>query len=655
MVFILFFILLAMNRFLVKKTRQKRVRNFSGQSYGGSKKDSTKDWRILVLIVFFVIFGSLIVFRLIKLQIINGDYYYALAYDQHELFTQLYPQRGEIYLTEKDYSNKEVLYPLAVNRELNLIYAVPKDIEDPEAVTELLMEILDFDDEIKNNMSEIELPTQMELTAEELEKEKQRLEKVAYDDAKDVFRAELLEKLSKKDDPYEPIMHRVSDEIVEKIKGYDLQGVQWLKERARYYPEQTLASHLLGFVGHTSENNLLKGYYGVEGCYDDQLAGEAGYLRSELDIAGRMIASAGKDFKKAQDGSDVVLTIDKAIEYYACEQLFFGVKNMGADSGSILIMEPQTGKILTMCSFPDFNPNEYNKVEDVSYFNNPVLLSSYEPGSVFKPITMAAALDAGEITPFTTYNDTGEVVIYDHTVKNSDEKAHGIQTMTQVLEKSLNTGTIFAVRKLGHDKFYEYVKNFGFGKLTDIDLSPESAGNLTNLDYKSVNDINLATASFGQGITVTPIQLVRAFAAIANEGKLVKPYVVEKIIDPNGEETVISPQIVSQVVSPNTARQVGSMMVSVVNNGHAIQAQVPGYLVAGKTGTAQVADLERGGYSDQTIHSFVGFAPLENPRFVMLVKLDNVKNTPYAADSCAPIFGKITKFILDYYNVAPTE
>jgi cell division protein FtsI/penicillin-binding protein 2 len=636
----------------VKKTKVRRVKNYSFEGNGRLRSGKKPFDRVSLIIAFFIIFFGAIIFRLIKLQIFDGSYYYALAYDQHEIFQQLYPTRGTIYFQERGIDGKMKITPAATNIELNLVYVEPKKITDPEAVLNALFETLDFTDDITNYKKDVTVPMSLELTAEELQQEKQRLEKLAFKEAEESFKEKLLQKLNKQDDPYEPIKHRVSDEQLEKLKNYNLEGVAWVVELARFYPENSVGSQLLGFVGHSSENNLLKGYYGVEGTFDKILAGEPGFLRSELDLSGRWIAVAGKEFKKAVDGSSVVLTIDKVIEYYACEQLFFGVKNFAADSGSLIIMDPKTGAIIAMCSYPDFDPNNYNRVENISVFNNPVLLNSYEPGSVFKPVTMAAALDTGKITPFTTYEDKGEETIADYTIKNSDGLAHGTKNMTEVLELSLNTGTIFAARQVGMEKFKQYVKNFGFGQVTNIDLQPEAAGNIKTLDTNQ--EIYLATASFGQGISVTPMQLVKAYAAIANEGKLVEPHVIDRVIKTDGTQEVVQSKIVGQVISPKTAKILGSMMVSVVQSGHGMKAQIPNYLVAGKTGTAQVPDFQKGGYSDQVIHTFVGFAPYDDPRFVMLVKLDNVKNAPFAESTATPMFSKIGRFLLDYYGVPPS-
>jgi cell division protein FtsI/penicillin-binding protein 2 len=303
-----------------------------------------------------------------------------------------------------------------------------------------------------------------------------------------------------------------------------------------------------------------------------------------------------------------------------------------------------------MCNYPDFDPEQYNKVDDVALFNNNAVNSTYEPGSIFKPITMAAAIDAGKVTPFSTYVDKGVERVAGFDIKNSDEKAHGVQTMTGVLELSLNTGTIFAVRQIGSVTFSQYVKNFGFGRESGVDLSPEASGDIKSLDNKG--EIFMDTASFGQGITVTPLQMVVAYAALANNGQILQPYVVDKIVYPNGTEKKTESRVIANAVSATTAKHLGSMLVSVVENGHSKGAKIAGYLLGGKTGTAQVAS--GGGYGADTIHSFLGFAPLENPQFVMLVKMDNVQKGRFAESSALPTFTKIAKFFLNYYTIPTT-
>lgn len=564
--------------------------------------------RVNFLFLLIIVLSCLIIIRLFKLQILDHSFYAALASDQHEIYLQLIPQRGEIVLQDK-YS-KDNYYPLATNRDYNFLYSIPKLIIDPQKTADKLAEILSINDEEKKK---------------------------------------ILEKLSKKDDPYEPILHKVSDELAEKIKAENLEGIIFVPESWRYYPQGNLGSQILGFVGF--DNEVKKGMYGLEGYFNEELSGKIGLLQTERDVAGRWIALTEKKLEKAQDGSDIVLTIDRVVEYYVCDLLNKTAEKHEAEGGSVIIMNPETGALIAMCSYPDFDPNNYSSVTDISVYNNPAIFSEYEPGSIFKPITMAAALDLDLVTPNSTYVDTGFVKLEDFTIMNFDEKAYGLQTMTQILENSLNLGAIYVAGKVGQENFKKYVVDFGFGEKTGIELNSESDGNIRSLDKKPF--IYTATASYGQGITVTPIQMVTAFGAIANGGKLMKTYIVDKIIRANGEIISTSPRVVRQVISSRTATLLSGMLVSVVNQGHAKKAKIEGYHIAGKTGTAQVASSVRAGYSGKTIHSFVGFAPVDDPVFVMLVKLDNPKDVTFAEGSALPLFTEIVRFLINYYEIPP--
>jgi cell division protein FtsI/penicillin-binding protein 2 len=374
---------------------------------------------------------------------------------------------------------------------------------------------------------------------------------------------------------------------------------------------------------------------------------------AEKDAGGRQLAIGQTDVQDAVNGSDVVLTIDRSIQYKACDVIARAVERHQADLGSLIVMDPQTGAILAMCSSPDFDPTDYGKIKDLSQLNNPVTLNAYEPGSVFKAVTMAAGLDADKITPKTTYEDKGVEEIDNFKIKNSDGLAHGIQNMTQVLDESLNTGTIFVQRKLGKELFKSYVDGFGFGKKSGIELTPEAKGDIAPLSRKG--SVFAATGSFGQGITVTPIQLIAAYGALANGGKLMRPHIVDEIIHPDGTRERVKPQVLNQPITPRASRLISGMLVSTVENGHGKRAGVPGYWVAGKTGTAQVARTDGGvGYQkDVTIGSFAGYAPASDPKFVMLVKIDHPRDVLFAESSAAPVFGEMAKFLLTYFQVAP--
>ena len=307
-----------------------------------------------------------------------------------------------------------------------------------------------------------------------------------------------------------------------------------------------------------------------------------------------------------------------------------------------------------MANFPAFDPNEYSKVEDISVFKNAIIQKIFEPGSIFKPITLAAALEEKKITPQTTYVDPGVIKIGGWPIYNYEKRTYpGQITMTEVLEKSINTGAVFAKNQVGNKKFLEYVEKFGFFKKTDIDLQGEIYSENKNL--KIGYEVNFATASFGQGIEMTPIQITRAFCAIANGGKLVKPFVVKEISNNSGKkETQV--EISESIISPKTASQLTAMLVSVVENGYGKGARIPGYYIAGKTGTAQVPwtslGINKSGYSERTWQSFIGYAPAFNPKFLIMVKLDNPK-TKTAEYSAVPIFHDLAEYIINLWQIPP--
>lgn len=431
-----------------------------------------------------------------------------------------------------------------------------------------------------------------------------------------------------------------------------INGLGQLSREYRYYPEKNIGSNLLGFVSFINDDDLSgKGNYGLEGTYDDILAGRAGSMKGERS-ANRTTILGGRDYQQQTNGSDLILTIDRSIQNIACSKLSETVIKHQADGGSVVIIEPKTGAVLAMCSAPDFDPNNYHLINDLKQFNSQPTFEAYEPGSIFKAITMAIGIDQGKISPQTTYNDVGWLMIGKNKINNSDFKGRGVVNMVRVLQDSLNTGMVFVLRQIGLDNFRASVKDFGFGQKTNIDLLSESAGNLNNLYQKFGQEINAATASFGQGINVTTLQMAMAFGALANDGKLMRPYLVKEIINPDGNRIKTEPQIVRQVVSPETARTVGGMLVNVVEDGHGQKAGVDGYYVAGKTGTAQVPRKDGRGYlTGVNIGSFAGYAPVEDPVFVMIVRIDHPRSVIWAESSAAPLFGEIADFILKYKQV----
>lgn len=589
-------------------------------------QNNVSPYRVLSLYIIFGIAAVLMVIRLFVLQILEHDTYTALASGQYEIFQQLYPKRGSIYIRDDkeiiSEGQKEGLYPLATNKITYEVFAQPKFITKPLDIAEQLFDIFNIEDT----------------------------------DEQDLIK----QKLSKKDDPYEPLQKRVEQSVVNKLKKLDLEGIGYRQELVRYYPEKELASNVLGFTRVNDSNEIL-GQYGLEGYYNELLAGERGHLRSERDAFGRWIAISDRDFEQAKDGADLVLTLNKSIQFVACNKLKEAITTYEAQAASLVIMDPQTGAIIAMCNYPTFNPNEYNKVDDIRQFNNSSIYDAYEPGSIFKAVTLSASLDQKKITPQTVYHDTGSISYNNagkvetdpakivNTLRNYEHKVHGDVTMTQVLEQSVNTGTVYAMQRLGTDAFKKYVEAFGFGELTGLGLDTEVSGTIDSLKKKG--EIFSATASFGQGITVTPLQMVAAYSVFANGGKLMKPYIVDEIHYADGSIEKTKPKVVNQPITSRTASLMTGMLISVVDDGHAKHAGVPGYYIAGKTGTAQVA--AQGGYGDATIHSFVGYGPSENSRFVMIVRLDNPQKGKASASTSAVVFGDIAKFLLDYYRVPP--
>jgi len=423
----------------------------------------------------------------------------------------------------------------------------------------------------------------------------------------------LKEALNKPQSLFRLLVDKASEDQVKKIKELALNGIYTDYTRHRFYPFQNLGSQVLGFVGINEEQITPTGLYGVEKFYNSALI----------------------------EDNDIYLTIDRSIQTEAEFILSNLISKFEAEGGTLIIQEPKTGKILAMTSKPDFDPNDYSHWP-VKNFINPAVQYIYEPGSVIKVITMAIGIDSGVFTPETTFVDSGSVTLNGKTIKNWDEKAYGRITLTQVIERSVNTGAVFAESKIGHKKFLDYLLKFGFNELTKIDLPDETVGNLKSLTRKDARDIDFATASFGQGIAVTPISLINAFSAIANGGVLMRPY-----IDAKKE-----PLVIRRVISEETARQVIKMMESAVEKAQV--AAIPYYRIAGKTGTAQVPDFNKGGYTDQFIHTYIGLAPASDPKFVALIKLNKPK-AQLAGMTVVPAFKELAQFILNYYNIPPDK
>jgi cell division protein FtsI/penicillin-binding protein 2 len=638
--------------------RKKKNKRFSKRD-----RDKEKYGRLnFVLAIIFLMMAAVLA-KLISLQVFQYDLYIALASGQHQVNSLIEPARGRIFIKD----DKDKLYPLATNKDFAHVYAVPKKIKDPEYASNSLYEIFDKEaleksvidglkrDEYFKPLFEPAASGTPELAEEEREALMGFFEIKRDLEIKDKS-APLIDayyqKLSKKNDPYEPIKNKVNDELLQKVLSLDITGIDYVMQKHRYYPEKNIGSHLIGFVGYEEAGK--KGRYGLEGFFNDELGGKSGSIKAERSAGGSVVIISDREYVKPVEGSDLILTLDRSVQYTACEKLKAGVIKYGADGGSVIVMEPDTGAILAMCSWPDYDPNNFEQTKDINVFNNPAIFNSYEPGSIFKIITMAAGLDSGVVKPNSTYEDKGAIMIpgWNKPIKNSDYEtrgAHGVVDMISVLEDSLNTGVIHVMQKVGPKKFADYIRDFGFGEKCGIELHAEGVTNIKSLLAANIRPIEAATASFGQGITVTPLQITAAVGAVANGGMLMKPFLVKELVTPDGIINKTQPTQIRRVISEKSALLLSGMAVKVVEGGHATGAGVKGYYVGGKTGTAQVADA--GGYGKKTIHSFIGFAPAENPKFVMLVKLDHPKNVPWAASSAAPLFSEIAEFILNYYQI----
>lgn len=545
----------------------------------------------LFLVAFFVVWT-----RLFYWQVLSSANLRALAEAQHFFRLEIPARQGKILATDG--------MPLATNQPAYLVFAEKNKITDLPLFIEKLAQTLDVDT----------ASLSAKFTGNNL---------------------------------WVPIQQKTEEETVRKLRGLNLKGLDFERDDKRYYPEASMSAHLLGFVGK-DELGHDKGYFGVEGYYEKELRGEVGYLRQERDARGAPIVIGENERVEPENGRDLVLYLDKTIQFIAEDKLQKALTRYGAKSGNVVIMDPKTGGILASASYPSYDPASYWQFPS-EYYRNPVIAESYEPGSTFKVLVMAKALDEGAVKPHDVYNENGPVEIGEYSIKTWNNEYHGEISMTEILEYSSNVGMVDVARKLGREKLLQGVRDFGFGDKTGIDLQEESAPALR--DAKEMYEIDWATLSFGQGIAVTPIQMLRAVAAIANDGLLMQPQVVKRI-NAEGKVVEITPKKIRRVIKSASAKVVTEMMVAAVEHGEAKWALPKGFRIAGKTGTAQIPVA--GHYdAEKTIASFVGFAPAEEPKFVMLVTLTEPQTSPWGSETAAPLFFEITKELFTYFGLSP--
>lgn len=536
-------------------------------------------FRFSIIILIVIATYGYLSYNLYQLQVNKGQYYSARAESQYQLAGFLEPHRGLIYFTDR---NGE-LVPAAVNKSYPVIFAIPKEIDDVSEAVKAIAPVIGVDE------------------------------------------SELEKTLSNQKSLYRLLLEKADNDQVSQINSANLSGIYVDEREFRSYPFGDLAAHLLGFIGPTSDSDKMAGRYGVESQYDDLLRGISGKID-------------GDSVSRPIQGEDLALTINRDIQARAEEILRGLVKKYQAESGSVIVQNPKTGDIIAIGNYPTFDPNDYSKYE-ISSFLNPIIQAVYEPGSIFKVITMAVGLDLEKITPETTYTDYGHLTLNGRVIKNWDLKAHGVMTMTEVIEQSINTGSAFAAQQVGKEDFYRYLKDFGFSEITGVQLPGEVSGSIENI--KKREEINLASASFGQGISVTPLALISAISAIANDGVLMKPNILA------GQKS----EMRKRVISKKAADEITGMMISAVDKARV--AHINNFNVAGKTGTAQVPDFVAGGYTDQVINTYIGFAPASDPIFTAMVKLDKPAGAPLAGQTVVPAFRDLAEFILNYYNASP--
>ncbi len=541
--------------------------------------------------------------RLFFIQIVKGGYYADRADRQYQRPVTNAPDRGSIYFLTKDGARVTA----ATMRQGFVVAINPRLIKDPAETYRRLAEILPLE------------------------------------------RETFLAQASDRDDSYVEIADRVETRVADLIAAAKIEGVGAYQKRWRVYPAGTLAAHVLGFIAYDGDTRT--GRYGLEKQYNEIL--ERDPTQTFINFLGRAFAEirGTASGRLTQTEADLVLTIEPEVQLNLEKELALVRERYAAAEVGGIVLEPTTGAVVAMAAAPNFDPG--GRQSDISILTNPLVSKVYEMGSIVKPLTVAAALDAGTITADTTYVDTGRLLIDGRPIMNHDGKSHGAVSMQQVLNQSLNTGAVFAMQSLGKSKFRDYFYGYGLSEKTGIDLPSEGTGLLKNLN--SPREVEYATASFGQGIAVTPIAMARALAVLANGGKLVTPYVVARFDRYNSRlSSEVTPASGRSVLKPETSAEISRMLVRVVDESLAGgKAKLEHYQVAAKTGTAQMANPAGGYYADRYLHSFFGYFPASAPRFLTFLYVVYPQGVQYASETLTQPFMNLTNFLINYYQVPP--
>ncbi len=603
--------------------------------------------RLRLIKTFYFISIFLVVLRLGYWQILKSDDLTAKAESQRTLTQEAVGIRGEILFKDKTV--------LASSEPSFLVFAEPILIQTKEKMLTENLKGLGTESEYRRQFAKkvalifwedqqntlklmpkkIEATNSSQVKEETAEQQQKKIEDEIY------------QKISK-NLSWVSLAKKVDLETRKKLEDLNLVGIGFDESSRRFYPEASSSAHLLGFIGSDIYGNDT-GYFGLEGYYNGELKGKKGILTQEKDAQGLPILIGKFLNRSPKPGKTLVLNIDRSIQYVAEQKIKKGVEKYGAKSGSVVIMEPKTGNILAMASYPSYDPRlswAYPK----ELYKNPVTADGYEPGSTFKVLVMAAGINENLVKPDTKCDVcSGPLDLGGFTIRTWNNQYRANSTMTDVIINSDNTGMVFVANKLGIEKMYSYIKKFGFGETTGVDLQDESSPELR--PKKDWKEIDLATSSFGQGISVSALQLVRAVSAIANGGRLMEPHVVSQIIDGNNIFKV-QPRIIDSPITEETAKTITEMMVKAVDQGEAKFFKPKGYKIAGKTGTAQIPVAGKYDASN-TVASFVGFAPADDPKFVMLVRYTEPTGLIFGAETAAPTFFEISKEIFNLYGIAP--
>lgn len=545
----------------------------------------------ILFLVLVILFFSLIILKLYNLQIVHSSQNLV-----NEKFKKIPPLRGNIYVQDKDGN----LFPVAISYYLYDLYYYPPKAKDIENELKILSTKLNQEfkiEEIKNSSKSILLVKDLS------EKQKKEIEKLNFDS---IF-------------------------FEEKV--------------VRDYPLKEFLSTVLGFTRFDPDLGLLVGQYSLEKYYDEILRGEPGY-RNNFSV-----------IKNPKKGADLVLNIDYYLQRKTEEILKEAVNNFKAEGGLIVVVEVKTGKILAAAELLSYDPNKFSQVPNYSIFISK-LSKNYEPGSVMKPFFYAGAFEENLVTPTTTYEDKGYVILNNWRIENFDKKGRGVVDLKTALEQSLNTGSVYISQILGKTRFLKYVENFRLNKKAEVDFPILEEPNFNNLKNPG-REVNFGTASFGQGVALSPFNLIQGFLAFANQGKILKLNFVKEIVYEDGSKDLTKPQVIAQVLSKSTLEKILPILEGVVEN-QAKKAKVKGYGIGGKTGSALIPAAKEtpqnpSGYSDEAITTFIGFLPINNPQYLVLVRLDKPAKGLLAFGTAAPTFRKVAEFLINYYNIEPDK